>query len=251
MENLWVFLADCPGAVHELMKYLTANHHALLDFYEKENLLTSTSGNSDIGQSSYGFTSRLPSKAPGTYTLKDVWMFTEMEETSSVSPEMFREFFLPCNESLCSRVGAVYYGCCEPMQNTFPAIYKAIPNLRKLSISAFSDEQKMGELLQNTGIVYSRKPRPNYLGVAKSLDEEAWCGHIADTFRAARGSPCEIIRRGAQVLFLDFAYFIPEIAAPLIKCFWKNRNTMVTGSIIRAAAARQAETSTVWAPLVK
>jgi hypothetical protein len=213
MENLWIFLVDCPGAAQEFMKYLTANHHALLDFYEKENLLTSTSDNSDIGQSSYGFTSRLPGKAPGTYKLKDVWMFTEMEETSSVSPEMFREFFLPCNESLCSRVGAVYYGCCEPMQNTFPAIYEAIPNLRKLSISAFSDEQKMGELLQNTGIVYSRKPRPNYLGVAKSLDEEAWRGHIADTFRAARGGPCEIIMRDIyQVPSLESVRRAVEIA---------------------------------------
>jgi hypothetical protein len=195
MEKLWMFLCDCPDAVKELMNYLAANHHRLLDFYEAEKILTSTGGNSDIGQSSYGFTARLPEKEGGAYTCKDLWMFIEMEETSSISGEMFEEFFLPHAAGLASRAGAVYYGCCEPMQGNWPALYKAVPHIRKLSISPYSDEEKMGELLRNTGVVYSRKPRPNYLGVAELLDEDAWRSHIAGTFKAVRGGPCEIIMR--------------------------------------------------------
>jgi hypothetical protein len=53
----------------------------------------------------------------------------------------------------------------------------------------------MGELLRGTGVVFSRKPRANYLGVAKSLDEEAWRAHIDETFSAAQGNPCEVIMR--------------------------------------------------------
>jgi hypothetical protein len=195
MENLWTFLMDCPGAVHRLMDYLAGNQRRVNEFYEREGLLSSNNGNSDVGQSSYGFTARLPDKAPGTVKLRDVWMFTEMEETSSISPEMFREFFLPYTAGLCAGLGAIYYGCCEPLHINWAAIYKAIPNIRKVSVSSWCDQRSMGEQLRGTGVVFSRKPRANYLGVAKALDEEAWRAHIAETFSAARGNPCEVIIR--------------------------------------------------------
>jgi hypothetical protein len=195
MENLWTCLVDCPGAVHRLMGYLAGNQRRVNEFYEREGILSSNCGNADIGQSSYGFTARLPDKAAGTVKLGDVWMFTEMEETSSVSPEMFREFFLPYTAGLCSGLGAIYYGCCEPLHINWSAIYKAIPNIRKVSVSSWCDQRSMGEQLRGTGIVYSRKPLPNYLGVTQTLDETAWRAHIAETFNAARGSPCEIIMR--------------------------------------------------------
>jgi hypothetical protein len=195
MENLWTFLLDCPDAVHRLMAYLADNHRMVQEFYEREGLLTANNGNADVGQSSYGFTTRLPDKAAGRVKLSDIWMFIEMEETASVSPEMFREFFLPYAAGLCTGLGAIYYGCCEPLQDNWPAIYRAIPKVRKVSVSPWCDQRKMGELLRGTGVVYSRKPRANYLGVAQTLDEEAWRAHLAETFDAARGSPCEVIMR--------------------------------------------------------
>jgi hypothetical protein len=195
MENLWTFIVDCPDAVHRLMGYLTKNQLAVNEFYEKEGLLTPNCGNSDVGQSSYGFTARLPRKAAETVKLSDVWMFIEMEETSSISPDMFREFFLPHASELCAGLGAIYYGCCEPLHVNWPDIYRAIPNIRKVSVSPWCDQRKMGELLRGTGVVFSRKPRANYLGVAKSLDEEAWRSHIDETFSAAQGNPCEVIMR--------------------------------------------------------
>jgi hypothetical protein len=195
MENLWTFLVDCPDAVHRLMNYLVENRRTVNEFYEREGLLTAVCGNSDVGQSSYGFTARLSDKPAGTVKLGDVWMFIEMEETSSVSPEMFREFFLPYAAELCTGLGAIYYGCCEPLHVNWPDIYKAVPNIRKVSVSPWCDERKMGELLRGTGVVYSRKPRANYLGVAQSLDEDAWRAHIGETFAAARPNPCEVIIR--------------------------------------------------------
>jgi hypothetical protein len=53
----------------------------------------------------------------------------------------------------------------------------------------------MGEALQGTGIVFSRKPNPNYLSVDETLDEDAWADHIGETLAAARGIPLEFIVR--------------------------------------------------------
>jgi hypothetical protein len=195
MENLWISLTDYPEAVHRLMDYLAGNQRRVNEFYKGEGLLTSNNGNSDVGQSSYGFTARLPGKISGTVKLRDIWMFTELEETSSISPEMFREFFLPYAAGLCAGLGAIYYGCCEPLHINWAAIYKAIPNIRKVSVSSWCDQRSMGEQLRGTGVVFSRKPQANYLGVAQTLDEDAWRAHIAETFSAARGNPCEVIIR--------------------------------------------------------
>ena len=53
----------------------------------------------------------------------------------------------------------------------------------------------MGEALQGTDIVYSRKPDPNLLGVDPQLDEEAWTAHIRTTLEATRGVFVEFIIR--------------------------------------------------------
>ena len=51
----------------------------------------------------------------------------------------------------------------------------------------------MGEALRGTGIVFSRKPDPNLVGVGVNLDEGAWSAHIRETLDAARGVNVEFI----------------------------------------------------------
>jgi hypothetical protein len=53
----------------------------------------------------------------------------------------------------------------------------------------------MGEALQGTEIVFSRKPDPNYLSVDEKLDEEARAKHIRESLEAARGVFVEFIIR--------------------------------------------------------
>ena len=72
---------------------------------------------------------------------------------------------------------------------------RTLPHLKKVSISQWTNEEVMGEALRGTGIVFSRKPAPQFLGLDVHLNEDAWRAHIRDTLRATRDVPVEFIVR--------------------------------------------------------
>ena len=193
MEYFYTCLYDYPEEMAELMRYITDNERRLLTFYEENGLLRPTDDYRHIA-TSYLSTSRAPGSGEAV-RLRDVWAWAEAEETVGLSPRMFTEGILPYFRELGEMAGKIYYGCCEPMQDTLPAILQALPRIGKVSVSPWSDEAKVAELLRGTGIVYSRKPRASLVGVAETLDEDAFRSHIAATLEAARGCPCEFIFR--------------------------------------------------------
>lgn len=196
MESFYMAMMDRPDAVHRLMRYLADNQMEIMRFYEREGLLTLNNGNHQTAMSSYGFTDELPGGGyDGHARLKDIWLWVESEEMAGASPGMFREFVLPYVAEAARLVGLVYYGCCEPLHPVWKDIRAAMHNVRKVSVSPWCDQRKMGECLQGSGIVFSRKPSPNYLGVDADLDEEAWASHIRETAEAAGGCQLEIIMR--------------------------------------------------------
>lgn len=195
MENFMIAMYEEPELIHKLMNYLMENQIAVMEFYEKQEILTLNTGNQHPGVSSYGFLDMESDINKGKCRLKDIWLWAEAEETSAISPEMFREFCLPYIARAAEKVGRIYYGCCEPLHNHWKMIEKAIPNIKKVSVSPWSDQEKLGDMLRGTNIVFSRKPLANYLGVGVDFDEEGWRTHIKDTLKAARGCQCEIIMR--------------------------------------------------------
>ena len=195
LENYMMSMYDCPETLHKLMHYLTENQIKVMKYYEKNRILTLNNRNQETCLSSYGFTDRLPVTGAESPTLKDVWIWAEAEEAASISPDMFREFCLPYMAKACREMGLIYYGCCEPMHNIWQDVIKEIPNIQKVSVSPWSSQQKMGEMLRGTDVVFSRKPYANYLGVESRLDEEAWTKHIKETLDAAKGCQCEFIMR--------------------------------------------------------
>lgn len=55
----------------------------------------------------------------------------------------------------------------------------------------------MAEALAGKGIVFSRKPNPNLLGVDARLDEDAWAKEIRETLEVTAGKdiPLEFVVR--------------------------------------------------------
>jgi hypothetical protein len=108
---------------------------------------------------------------------------------------MYGRFVFPYYRDLCEPFGLVYYGCCEPVHDIWKDYVSKLPHLRKVSISAWCNEEFMGEALAGGRVIYSRKPSPNFVGVGTTFDAEGFRAHIEKTLRAARGCEAEIIFR--------------------------------------------------------
>ena len=201
MQNYFMAIYDQPDVVHQLMGYLRDNALRRMRWMEAEGLLRLNNGNQDSFGSSYNFTKNLPSPAhDGSNThLSDLWGCSNSQETVGISPKMFREFCFPYYRDVCEPWGLIYYGCCEPAHPFWSEISR-LPHLKKVSISRWCDQQFMGEALQGTEIVYSRKPDPNFLSVDAQLDEQSWAAHIRETLDATPDVFVEFIIRDVYTL---------------------------------------------------
>jgi len=185
---------------------LRDNALSVMKWAETEGLLRLNNGNQTSFGSSFNYTTRLPAPdyAGGAARLCDMWGSANSQETVGVSPEMFREFCAPYYREVCAPLGLVYYGCCEPVHPYWEDI-RSLPHLKKVSISRWCDQAFMGEALRGSGIVFSRKPDPKYLGVDVNLDEDAWRAQIRETLEAASDVPVEFIVRDVYTVHADLA----------------------------------------------
>jgi len=163
-DNLLFWVYDNPPLLHKLMSLIRDDRQAHFRFLEQEGLLYQNTDTWMPCPGSYGFVSDLPpSDQDGREVLlKNCWCWTDSQESAPISPAMFSEFFLPYIAEVTRPFGLTYYGCCEAVHDRFDYIAKAIPNLRAVSVSGWSDLFKMGELLGRQ-YVYSRKPTPAYI----------------------------------------------------------------------------------------
>jgi hypothetical protein len=196
MENLYLAMMDSPDDVHRIMEYLLQNAVILMRFFEKERVMYVNNGETDLWNSTYSFTDRLPASGyTGVARLKDMFLRTDSQETLGISPGMFREFCLPYYKRLCALGGLWYYGCCEPVHPIWEDLFTAIPNIKKLSISKWCNEEIMGSCLRKSGIVYSRKIDAVFTGLEGEIDAEGLAGYIQATMKHAEGCQIEFIAR--------------------------------------------------------
>jgi hypothetical protein len=188
----WVY--DAPEAIHRLMEYMLADRIALFEFFEREGLLAANTDNQMAGPRMYGYVSDLPAPDGAQQAqLKHLWGWAESQEAASISPAMYQQFVLPYLAQLSRRFGLVYYGCCERVDDRLEAIMEAIPNLRSVSVSGWSDLQKTAELL-GRNYVYSRKPVPAHISGSQP-NWELLERDMRDTYAAARDCNVEILYR--------------------------------------------------------
>ncbi|VGO14192.1 hypothetical protein PDESU_02751 [Pontiella desulfatans] len=168
IENAMIGLYDDPDLYHALVDRLVDAWMVELDQFEALNVLELDNRNVRVGSGGYGYISELPSfeNAPEHVHPKDMWGCSNAQIFSEVSPDMHWEFAIEHDMRWMQRWGMNYYGCCEPLHNK-AALMKRIPNLRKVSTSAWCNVEKfMNEL--GPDMVYSIKPSPAILA------EDAW-----------------------------------------------------------------------------
>lgn len=195
MEDMFFAMYDYPELFHKMMEMLSSDYLAFMDLMEREGILLPTTAEEHLAQGSYCFTDELPAAAEGPLTTREVWGYMDSQESAGISPEMYEEFVFPYYEKVSERFGLYSYGCCEAVDPFWDRCLSKAKNLRKLSISPWCNEEKMGEILKDRKTVYLRKPSPNLLGVGSELEEDAVREHFCRTAKAASGCKLEIAQR--------------------------------------------------------
>ena len=194
LDNFMLLMYDNPTGLHRLMAFIRDDHLGFLDWADAEGFWPPNHEGDYVGAGSMGFTRRLP--APdfaGKVRCRDRWGLSESQESVSISPAQYREFVHPYLKALSDRFGRVYYGCCEPVHPILDCLAE-LPNLARVSVSPWADEEAVGQFCRQRGVVYSRKPRPT-LFMDPTYDEKAVREHLAKTVDCARGCRLEIIQR--------------------------------------------------------
>ena len=209
MEAMFMAMYDCPDALHALMKRITDDYMAWYQFLESQKLILPTNTYTQVAQGTWAFTHELPGpdltqliqKAPvDSVKLDQIWGYMDSQETVGLSPEMFEDFFFPYYKRAGDLFGLLSYGCCEPVDSIWDTCVSQFKNLRKVSISPWCDEEKMGERLRGSSVIFHRKPSPNFLGVGYHFDADGFSEHIRKTMLAARGCKLEITMRDVYSL---------------------------------------------------
>lgn len=203
MENMFFAMYDYPELFKEMMDRLAQGYLEYFDFLAKEKMLTQTTGHEAVGQGSLAYNHVLPS---GEITsTKQMWGFMDSQESVGISADMYQEFVFPYYAKIAQAYGMLSYGCCEPVDPIWETSVKRYANLKKVSISPWCNQAYMGERLRGTGIIFHRKPSPNFLGVGSNLDEEAVRAHIKETLHAAQGCQLEITQRDVYTINNDIS----------------------------------------------
>jgi len=201
METMLYSIFDYPDEFKEMMDRIADAYIAYFRYLEKEGVLLPNHSYEHVCQGTRAF---FAEEKQGPVKTTDLWGYMDSQETVGMSPDMFHEFIFPCYQKIAPLFGRLNYGCCEPVHQFWEDI-STLPNLRKVSISPWCDEEVMAERLRGTDIIYHRKPSPNYLGVGEELDEEGFRAHIEKTVKTARGCHLEITQRDVYTVHRDMA----------------------------------------------
>lgn len=200
LQEFMTYMCTNPDGVHRLMAFLRDDQLRVTEWYEREGLLSLNNENDYIGSGSLGFTEELPQKdwkEGDPVRRKDMWVLSESQETSDVGPEMFEEFVFRYQLPVVEQFGLSYYGCCEALHHKWSVI-RRLPNLRRVSISPWCDQEYMAEALGDR-YVFSRKPNPSYVSMPE-FDEELIRRDLARTLDIARNCTVELVLKDVHTV---------------------------------------------------
>ncbi|HUU22968.1 MAG TPA: hypothetical protein VM389_10580 [Phycisphaerae bacterium] len=99
-----------------------------------------------------------PAADDGPVSRRDLWAFFASQETTLVSPAMFEEFMLQYQRPIIEKFGLSAYGCCEDLTHKIDCL-RTIPNLRRISVTAWADVARCAEQI-GTDYIFSWRPSP-------------------------------------------------------------------------------------------
>ena len=162
-------LCDRPDHMHAIIKACT---DAAISEYEQYERLGLLEFRNTYLHCTPQFTSGVPSKEYRGHEaprFRDVWFRSMAQMFSDVSPAMHEEFDLLYGKRLADRCALTYYGCCEPLHNKIGVLKKNLPNLRKIGVTPWANEERSAEQI-GPDFVYSKKPNPAHVAIKADPD---------------------------------------------------------------------------------
>lgn len=209
LEQIMFDMLDRPDDLHRLMAFLRDGTLARIADLERQGLLTANTDGAYVGSGGFGWLRpATPTATNATVahtanrhaTTHDMWGFCESQETVGVSPAAFREFVLPYQLPILARFKLACYGCCEPLDQRWEAV-ATIPNLRRVSVSPWSNTAKMSEKL-GAKYLFSWKPSPTNLALTH-FDESLLQNQVREVFAQTRHCRVEAIMKDNHTLQND------------------------------------------------
>ena len=163
LEQVMLDMYENPGMLHDAMAFLEEGNRGMVKQYEQLNLLDLNNDGTYHSTGGVGYTDELPKPDynPERIRTCDMWSSAEAQEMAEVSPEMHNKFILQYEKRLLEPFGLNGYGCCEDLTRKFDYVF-TIPNIRRISISPWSDVERCAEKLQGN-YIFSWKPHPSHL----------------------------------------------------------------------------------------
>ncbi|MCE5278047.1 MAG: hypothetical protein ABFD92_05685 [Planctomycetaceae bacterium] len=198
LEGFMLMMYDNPAGLHRLMAFLRDDQLAYVDWLESEQAWPLNNGPDYVAAGSMGYTRDLPAAGfDGRVRALDRWVGSESQESVSISPAQYGEFVFPYLKAIMDRFGKVYYGCCEPVHAIWEYL-ASVPNLSRVSVSPWADEELVAKGCREKNIAYSRKPTPNILS-GERFDEGAQREVLEKTVAVTSGCRLEIVQRDVYV----------------------------------------------------
>ena len=131
-----------------------------------------------------------------------MWAFGLAQCFTSVSPAVTEEFEVAYMKRIFPRFGAIYYGCCDRLDDRLDKIAQ-LPNVRKISCSPWSDRENFARNLDPKYIM-SNKPTPAFLA-GESVDWDVVRADLRRTVAAAKknGVRLELILKDLSTVAYD------------------------------------------------
>ena len=165
LEGMLMLLYDNPNLVRKTMQFLMEGNYPAAGTTGVRGLLSANNDSSYVGSGGIGYCRQLRDGVPDDQPVRvgDLWGHSESQETGSIPRRCSRSSFSHFSLEIIRKFGLACYGCCEALDKRWH-IVRRIPNLRRVSVSPWSDAAMMAESLEDRCIC-SLKPNPAHLAV--------------------------------------------------------------------------------------
>ncbi len=201
LENLYLE----PEFVEATVKRYCDMAMVRMQKYRELGIWASNNAPVRVGSGGYGIISALddPDKHLMHCPTQQMWGCGNAQIFSGVSPAMHWQFSLQYEMEWLRQFRVTYYGCCEPLSGKMD-IMDRIPNLRKVSVSPWSNVEAAAERCRGK-YVMSCKPSPAIFA-EQSFDEGEAKRNIEHILNATKGCSIELVMKDISTL-----HFRPEI----------------------------------------